>query len=421
MEEYKQTNNHPALVLGEIGLVQNLGEAGVSVYTGTEIKDNPSLYSRFTQKTIYFSDYRSPKFINELCKFGKTLDQKAVIFSDDDHAILNITQNQERLEPYFLFAFPEPEKVKKLLDKQLFCEFIEQYDLPAPRSIALSSVKELTTKSVLSLSYPCIIKPSFKQDWWDADFDKAGDHQKAIKCESYKDLVVKYQRIAAVNPNVVIQEYIEGDEDQLYSVNMYVGDDGKLKGYFIAQKLRTYPIKAGEGCYIVTVRDDEMIAMAMTIADNIGLTGLLNIQFKRDRRNGKPVLLEIHARNSVWSYLGTSAGVNLAALYYQDLTQRKLFGIPDYKAGVTFIFLQKDIKAFIQNFKIRQIPVVKWIASYFRRFIIAGFRWKDPLPLLMVLYFFIRRRLNSNVIKLFQKRSISQIKKLISKQAITER
>ncbi|HEX6983580.1 MAG TPA: ATP-grasp domain-containing protein [Balneolaceae bacterium] len=399
-----EQNHHPALILGEIGLVQSLGEAGVPVYIGTEIRDNPSLFSRYNQKTVCFSDYTSPEFIDELCKFGETLEQKAVIFSDDDHAILNISQHQERIKNYFLFTFPQAEKVKKLLDKQLFCEIIEQYNLPAPKSITLSSVQEMAVKDVSELNFPCIIKPSFKQAWWGTDFDKkVGDYQKAIKCESYDDAVQKYEQIAEVNPHVVIQEFIEGKEDQLYSVNMYVGNEGDLKGYFIAQKLRTYPVQAGEGCYIVTVRDDEMIAMAMTIADKIGLKGLLNIQFKRDRRSGKPVLLEIHARNSVWSYLGTEAGVNLAALYYEDLTGGKRFKIPDYKAGVTFIFLQKDIKAFIQNFRMKQISIGKWIASYFRRFIVAGYRWNDPLPLLMTLYFFIRRRLYVHNVKLFPK------------------
>lgn len=403
--------NHPALVLGEIGLVQSLGEAGVPVYIGTEIRDNPSLYSRYNRKTVYFSDYTSSQFIDELCRFGETLEQKAVIFSDDDHAILNISQHQERLKDYFLFTFPSAQKVKKLLDKQLFCDIIEEYDLPAPKSVRVSSVHEMASKDVLSLRFPCVIKPSFKQAWWDSDFDnKVGDYQKAIKCESYDEMIRKYAQIAEVNPHVVVQEFIEGSEDQIYSVNMCVDDDGALEGYFIAQKLRTYPIQAGEGSYIVSVHDDEMIAMAKMIVHKVGLRGLLNIQFKRDSRSGKPVLLEIHTRNSVWSYLGTAAGVNLAALYYRTLTGQKLFKRHHYKAGSVFIFLQKDIKAFLQNLKKPDLSITAWMASYLKKSVVAGFRWNDPLPLFMTVYFFVRRRFHSYNIHFFQKRSIFQVK-----------
>lgn len=386
----------PALVLGETGLIHNLAKAEIPLYVGSEIRDNPSIYSRYPQKRIFFSKYTSETFIDELCEFGESLEQKAVIFSDDDHAILNIAQNQDRLKPYFLFSFPAAEKVKKLLDKQLFCEFVDEYNLPAPKSITLSSVDDLRVKPVSELIYPCIIKPSFKQAWWNTDFgEKVGEYQKAITCHTYAALKKKYEQIAKINPHVVVQEFIKGEEEEIYSVNMCVDKKGGLKGYFIAQKLRTYPVKAGEGCYIVTVKDPEMISMAMEIARKLKLTGLLNIQFKRDERTGKPVLLEIHTRNSVWSYLGTAAGVNLAEIYYNDLTGNGLDEIPEYEEGVTFIFLEKDIKAFIQNLKAQQISSSWWLRSYFKKFVLAGYQWKDPMPAVMTLYFFLRRRINN--------------------------
>lgn len=389
-----QKATQPALVLGEIGLVHNLSRAKIPVYVGSEIRDNPSLYSRFTGKRIFFSDYTSGKFIDELCEFGKTQEQKTVIFSDDDHAILNIAQHQKRLEPYFLFTFPPAEKVKKLLDKQLFCELIDGFDLPAPRSVTLSSVAELREKPVSRLTYPCIVKPSFKQAWWNTEFgNQVGDYQKAIKCETYGILKEKYEQIAKVNPHVVVQEFIEGGEDEIYSVNMYVDKSGELRGYFIARKLRTYPIRAGEGSYIVTVDDPEMIQTAMDIAGKLTLAGLLNIQFKRDNRTGKPVLLEIHTRNSAWSYLGTAAGVNVAELYYRDLTGHKPVDVPGYKEDVSFIFLEKDIKAFVRNLKSRQISISWWIGTYLKKFTPAGYLWHDPLPVIMTLYFFLRRRI----------------------------
>lgn len=388
-----QNDYQPALVLGEIGLVHNLVEEGIPVYIGTEIEDNPSLYSRFSQKRIFFSDYTSEKFIDELCEFGKTLDQKMVIFSDDDHAILNIAQNQERLKPFFQFSFPPADTVSKLLDKQLFCDLINKYDLPAPKSVTLSSIDDLSEKPVADLTFPCIIKPAFKQSWWNSDFGKkVGDYQKAIKCETYAELERKYKQIAEINPHVVVQEFIKGKENEIYSVNMYVDDMGELKGYFIAQKLRTYPVKAGEGCYIKTVQDAEMIDKAECIAKKLGLKGLLNIQFKRDERSGEPVLLEIHTRNSVWSYLGTAAGVNLAAMYYRGLNGEKTENIPDYDPEVAYIFLEKDIKAFLQNLQSRQISIYRWIRSYFKKFVLSGFQWNDPLPFFAKVWFFFKRR-----------------------------
>lgn len=382
----------PALVLGEIGLVQNMGKAGIPVFVGSEIDENPSLYSKYTKKTFFFSDYKSEEFINELCEIGKSLPHKAVLVSDDDHAILNIAKNQSRLSQWFLFSFPEPEIVEKLLDKQLFCELIEKFNLPSPKSATLSGEEDLN--KVSSLQFPCIIKPSFKQAWWDDDFEKdVGDYQKAIKCESREELHQKYNEIAKIDPNVVVQEYISGSEDQIYSVNLFADKKSEVKGYFIARKFRTYPLSAGEGSYIVTVRDSEMLKMTQSIIKKLKLKGLLNIQFKRDERTGKPVLLEIHTRNSVWSYLGTASGVNVAALYYHNLIGKQNFEIKESKPGVVFIFLEKDLKAFVQNIKSRQVSYSHWIKSYFKKFVPGGYLVSDPLPAFMKFWFVARRRL----------------------------
>lgn len=386
-------NNLPVLVLGEIGLVQNFGKAGIPVYAGSEISDNPSLYSRYTKRKIFFSDYRSETFIDELCEFGKSLSHKTVLVSDDDHAILNIAKHQSKLSQWFLFSFPEPEMVEKLLDKQLFCELIEKYDLPSPKSVTLSDEEDLDKTSGLQL--PCIIKPSFKQAWWNNDFeDEVGDYQKAIKCETKEELHQKYKEIAKIDPHVVVQEYIPGNEDQIYSVNLFADNESEVKGHFIARKFRTYPLSAGEGSYIMTVRDDEMLEITKSIIKKLQLKGLLNIQFKRHERTGKPVLLEIHTRNSVWSYLGTASGVNVAAMYYQNLIGQKEIEINESKPGVVFIFLEKDIKAFAQNIKSRQVSYGSWIKSYFQKFVPGGYLISDPLPALMKIWFVTRRRLN---------------------------
>lgn len=378
--------------MGEIGLVQNLGKAGIPVFVGSEIDDNPSMYSKYTKKTFFFSDYRSEEFIYELCEFGKSLPHKAVLVSDDDHAILNIAKHQSTLNQWFLFSFPRPELVEKLLDKQLFCELIEKYDLPSPKSVTLSGEEELNKLS--ALQFPCIIKPSFKQAWWDKDFEsEVGHYQKAIKCETREELHQKYKEIAKIDPHVVVQEYISGKEDQIYSVNLFADDHSGVKGHFIARKFRTYPLSAGEGSYIVTVKDDGMLEMTKSIIRKIKLKGLLNIQFKRDERTGKPVLLEIHTRNSVWSYLGTVSGVNVAALYYHNLTGQQEIEIKESKPGVVFIFLEKDIKAFAQNIRLRQISMRLWVMSYFQRFVPGGYLISDPLPALVKIWFVTRKRI----------------------------
>ena len=48
----------PALVIGGIGIVRNLGEEGVTVYAGSDVGRNHINHSRYVRKRIRFSSFR---------------------------------------------------------------------------------------------------------------------------------------------------------------------------------------------------------------------------------------------------------------------------------------------------------------------------------------------------------------------------
>jgi predicted ATP-grasp superfamily ATP-dependent carboligase len=384
----KNRNANPALVLGEIGLVHSLSQANIPVYVGSEESQNPVFYSRFAKRKVHFSTYRSEKFIDELCEFGKTLDRKAVIFSDDDDALHTISKYRDRLSKYFLFSFPPAELVDSVLDKQKFSKLSQTYALPAPASYKVSSARELEQRAG-KCTFPCIIKPVYRSDWYRADFKAITglEYKKAYRCMDERELFSMYGKVSLIDPRIVLQEYIEGDDSQHYSVNMYVAKDGTIRGYYIAKKFRVYPIGAGMGSYIVTLKDDEVLEKAVEVVEALDLRGLLNIQFKKDCRTGEPKLIEIHFRNSLWGNIGVAAGVNLYELYYMGLTGNELPIRKDYQSNVKYIDLNRDIAGFFQYREAGKLSFSEWIKTYRGNIVIADFKASDPLPFLMSWWF----------------------------------
>jgi len=400
----RKKNKIPAFVCSEIGLVHSLGLAKIPVYSGSFFRDNPALYSRFTDKKFHFTTYEDDRYIEELCNFGKKLSSVPVLFSDDDRALLLISRNRERLQKYFRFMLPDHSMVEKLLDKRKFCHLCTKKELPAPLSFDISSNQELENV-IENIPFPCIVKPAHKEDWWKPDFTEVvGSYKKAYKCDSPEEIRSFYKKLLKINNKVVIQEFVPGGDEQLYSINLFVDENGKIKGQFIAQKRRIYPITAGTGCYVVTVEDSNMLDMAKGVIQKLNLKGLLNIQFKRDTRTGKPRLMEIHVRNSFWSFLGTAAGVNLAKLYYEHLTNYKKNKSPNEKtiipkSGVKFFDLEKDIKAFWQYRKAGEITFRDWIKSYCGDFVVGGHLFSDPIPTIMGPFFIFSRKLSARKYK----------------------
>lgn len=395
----QSTEEHdvPVLACSEIGVVHATGKAGIPVINGSFFKDNPALYSRFSTGKLHFSTYEDERFINELIKYGRSWKERPVIISDDDRAMLLLSEHREKLSDYYRFMLPSKEMVRGMLDKRAFCDLSEEKGLPAPVSFYCDEVQDFD-RIKGEVPFPCIIKPAFKQDWWRQEvLQRFGSYKKAIRCESLEDLTDLYGFFSAFQPRVIIQEYVPGEDANLFSLNMYVNENSELKGIYLAQKKRIYPIGAGTGCYVVTVKDKDIVKEAVDIVRKLQLKGLINVQFKRHDETGKVKIMEIHLRNSFWNYIGVAAGMNLAAMYYMDLTGEKtLYEFPehadDYEAGVKLFDIGKDFRSMLQYRKEGKITIRKWLKDYTGKYVIQGCLMEDPKPIFKNIQFMFLRR-----------------------------
>ncbi len=372
-------NAIPALVIGGIGIVRNLGEEGVPVYAGSDIARNHIFHSRYVRKRVMFTDFNSPVFVDELIAFAKSQGRKLMFFSDDDRAILTFSQHQEKLGEHYYFNIPPAGTVDAILDKRKFSDLAQELGLPVPWSFAPKSLEDLRRESG-RITYPCIIKPAHKEDWWTPKFRRTfGFYRKMLECRSQEELFSLFEKILAINPNPLLQELVEGDDSRLYSVNLYYDREFRLKGFYAAHKHRTYPIHAGQGCLVESVKDDAIMDVARDVARKLRLNGLCNIQFKKDPR-GVMKIMEIHVRNSVWSYLGKASGMNLYYMAYLD--QQGVAGPhpTDYRAGVKFIDIKRDLRAILAYRKTGEWTLGQSLRSWRGERVYHILNWTDMRP-----------------------------------------
>ncbi len=386
----------PALVCGEIGLVRSLGEIGIPVYVGSYYDDNIAYFSKYCRQRIHFTHSLSRDFVDRLIELGKSTGRKMAFFSDDDRAVLTFSQYRHELEPYYYFNLPPVEMVNAILDKGKFAVLAEQYDLPVPRSFKPESVEELRSNAS-ALGFPCIIKPAQKDDWWNPRFKEiVGSYKKAILCDSMEMLIDVYGKVTLINPTVILQEYVEGDDNDLYSINLYLDAKSNCKASFIGHKLRVYPIHAGVGSLVETVRDDELEALAIAVTKKLRLQGHVNIQFKRDRRTRQLKIMEMHTRNSLWAYLATGSGLNITAIAYYDMLGLDCPLEHHLRYGVKWIDLNKDVKALLDYRKSGEWTIPKWIRSYAGKKVFHVHSLKDPRPFIADSWFVAKRYFSHN-------------------------
>jgi len=107
--------------------------------------------------------------------------------------------------------------------------------------------------------------------------------------------------------SLIAQELLPGDE---YSVDVIAAADGHVVAAVPRTRTR---VDSGVSIAGLTVRDPELEATATAVAEAIGLTGVANVQLRRDT-NGVPALLEVNPRFPGAMPLTIAAGVDMPSL-----------------------------------------------------------------------------------------------------------
>jgi D-aspartate ligase len=205
--------------------------------------------------------------------------------------------------------------------------------IDAPATIACASMAELE-RALPALTFPAIVKPRFAYQWRRAGLWERIGGQKAFIVANADELRALYTRLAELASEVLIQEYVPGDDADIVVCCCCVGVDARLLGYFTGRKLRQNPPLIGTGSVVEAMPVPALIEPSTTLLGAFGYTGIAEIEFKHDRARDRYMLIEINPRHWDQHELGRLVGVNITWLAYADrVGLRPAPCTPEYRAG----------------------------------------------------------------------------------------
>jgi predicted ATP-grasp superfamily ATP-dependent carboligase len=369
----------PVVLLGGINLARTLGLAGIPAIVVSADPREPAFASRHAVGRCLIPPLDSgAAAVDALVSIGDrltaALGRRVPFMYGSDDALQLLHANRERLQRYFLFLTSEREVATALNAKDAFARLARARALPTPR--------ELAWEEVAGTSQEVLIKPRVKIDW----------HHSAL-CERLFDGEGKARVFAsgaeaAAHPGVrlyrdqlVFQEYIPGDDTCLWSYHGLADESGQVLASFVGRKIRTYPAGNGESAFIEIAEDASLEAVGREVAGKLPLKGIFKMDFKRDPRDGRWLLLEINARFNLWNYLGAANGVNLMRAAYEYLVD----GVaPERQVAARhfrWLALELDFKAFRELSARGELGLGAWLYSIVRSHNLYNvFAWDDPLP-----------------------------------------
>jgi predicted ATP-grasp superfamily ATP-dependent carboligase len=376
-----------------LALARSLARRGVRVIGVGSSRDDIGMSSRFLTSMVYPDILRSEQdTVDALLDLSRRIGESAVLFPTGDALVLPLSRHRAELAEHYQFLIPQPDVVECLLSKSGLADTIEERDIPGPRSTVVLDAAALAD-SEEQLRYPVLIKPVFSASWYRAEMTGIIGHVKVVVAENREQLRRAYQRIASIDPQVVLQEFIPGEDSRLYYVCGYFGADGALEAIFAGQKLRVTPVHFGSASFVTSVRDERLVEATRRLLEPLGYQGLFGVEFKLDPRDGEYKVIEVNVRWGLWDGLARRCGIDLGYLAYARQAGLPYQVDPDYRTGVRWISLNRDIDAFRGYRSEGLLSTWEWIKSLPGETEHATFAWDDPLPGLVEMNAILRPKL----------------------------
>jgi len=369
-----------ALIVGgahvSIGVARSLGRQGVPVWL---LANHPlPTYSRYVERSFPWPGADHADGLSSIIDLAKQHKLHGwVLIATGDEDMRMIAQNHALLSQYFRVATPDWDTIQWAYDKRLTYRRAASLGIDFPASFHPRSLDEIAR---LDCRFPVILKPAFRKG---ADeFTQA----KAWKADDRAQLLALYQRAAALigGEAIIVQEWIPGTGETQYS---YAGlwQRGEPVVSLVARRRRQHPIDFGRSStYVETIEQSEVEELAGRFLKSLNYTGVVEVEFKHDRRDGHYKLLDVNGRFWTWNGLGALAGVDFPYLAWRQALG-KTVSPGRARPGVAWMHASRDVIAAYEEISNDTLTARDYLLSFRKSLAFANFAFDDPVPAMVEL------------------------------------
>ncbi|MFB3819067.1 MAG: ATP-grasp domain-containing protein [Candidatus Methylomirabilales bacterium] len=303
-----------ALVLGGdyrgLGVVRSLGRRGIPVWVVVD-HHRIAAFSRYARRRVTAPLGGPADRLAHLLALHRTHDLAGwALVPTGDEALAFIADHYAALAERFLVTSPPWDVLRWAHDKRLTYRLAAEAGVPCPRTDYPRTPEEVAE---MPCAFPALLKPAIRQG------ASRLVHQKAWIVGDRPALLAGYEtaRSLLAAELIMVQEMIPGGGEAQFSFAALCRD-GEPVVSVAARRTRQYPPTIGRSSsYVESVEQPEVEELGRTILKRMAVTGLVEVEFKRDPRDGAFKLLDINPRVWGWHTLGQAQGLDFAYLHWQ--------------------------------------------------------------------------------------------------------
>jgi D-aspartate ligase len=368
-----------ALVLGgnyrALGVVRSLGRQGVPVWVVNQDGHVLAGISRYAERTLPWpegADNQKIAYLEALAERSSA--ERFLLIPTDDEGTTLISQNHDVLASKFVLTTPPWTSMRWAVDKRQMYQLGEWLGIDQPRTWFPSSVEMLGS---FVLKFPVILKPATREVLNPLTTDKAW------QVEDRPTLLMRFAEACNYMPSesIMIQELIPGNGYAQYSYAALC-HEGRPLASLVALRTRQFPMDFGRfSTFVETVDETSVVAAAAKLLEAIRFTGLVEVEFKRDPRDGRYKLLDINPRVWGWHSLGASAGIDFPHLLWMLKWKQPLPKV-QARSGMRWMRFGPDFVVAVSEILKGKLALSDYLRGLRPPVETAMFAFDDPIPAL---------------------------------------
>jgi D-aspartate ligase len=360
-----------------LGAFRSLGRLGVKVYGIDKRARAYGLRSRFCAGAFLWDFDASPPdaSVDFLKQVARRVGGRPVLLPTFDPRSLLVADHAEELAEHYLFPRPPAGAARRLYDKREMHLICREQSIPTAETHFPRTMAELED-AMGRMRFPMVLKG--------IDGDRLMRRTAGCRmmiAQRSADLRAAFaQWDEPGHPNLLLQEFIPGDEDQAWMLAGYFDERSECRFAVTARKIRQLPLDGGITALGVCDPCEAIVDSTRRVVRAAGYRGVLDVDFVYDPRDGLHKMLDVNPRPGAhFRLFADRNGLDVVRALYLDMTGQALPPVEPLW-GRRFVVEDVDLYASVGLWRKGRLTLSGWLKSYRGVAETAYVARDDPVP-----------------------------------------
>jgi predicted ATP-grasp superfamily ATP-dependent carboligase len=259
------------------------------------------------------------QFLDGMTVLGRRLGRPTILIPTDDLAAILIAEHAAALEEWFIFPRPPAALPRTVASKKGLYQLCKRLGVPCPEAVFPQSRADVEAFLEYAM-FPVVVKGA--EGW----LLPGSGVKSTTMVKTPEQLLDIYQRVEGRSgTSVMLQEYIPRHFGEDWIFHGYCNAQSECLAGFTGVKLRSYPPHAGPTTLGRCVTNEALHLQAEVLFKAIGYCGIMDLDYRFDRRDGRYKLVDFNPRvGAQFRLFEDDAGMDVVRALHLDLTGRPM-------------------------------------------------------------------------------------------------